>query len=47
MLPINSVRGCGKELITEDLQRLALNLYVINTKMLVEYFSFVSYNSVT
>lgn len=37
---------CGNESMTKTLQRLDLNLYVINTKMLVEYFNLVSYNSI-
>lgn len=46
LLLINSVKWYGKTLITETLQMLALNLYVISTEILVEYFNFVSYNSV-
>lgn len=46
LLPINSVKWYSMKLITETLQMLALDLYVINTEILVAYFSFVSYNSV-
>lgn len=42
LLPINSVKCCGKR----DSPKIALHLYVINTKMLVEYFSFLPFGSI-
>lgn len=42
LLPINSVKCCGKR----DYPKIALNLSVINTKMLGEYFKCLPYVSV-
>lgn len=42
LLPINSVKWCGKR----DSPKIALNLYVINTKILVEYFNILPYDHI-